>query len=245
MSDNKLCVISQPRYLPACNYIRRMHLCDLFIYLDTVQFSPRDYENRNQIKTPSGPIYLTIPVKQASRDQLIKEIKIDNSQSWQKKHLRAFQANYARAPYFKEHRDFLELTYEKQWEFLIDLNEHIIQYLIKALGIQCSFKRASEYPKVQASGQELLIELCKASGSDFYLSGPQGRNYIDNKSFEKNKIGLVYDDYQHPEYSQLWDNFTPYMNAFDLVFNKGPESFSILCGNNLSKEELLAKCDKP
>ena len=51
---------------------------DEFILFDDMQYTRRDWRNRNQIKTPQGPIWLTVPVKVKGRyDQTIRETEID------------------------------------------------------------------------------------------------------------------------------------------------------------------------
>jgi len=240
-SENKIAVISQPRYLPACNYIHRMTLCDIFIYLDTVQYTPRDFENRNKIKTPHGPIYLTVPVKRDYREQPLKEIKIDNSQNWGKKHWGAIRANYAGAPCFSQFADFFFSSYQKTWHYLIDLNEAIVNHLLQELKIQCQFVRASELTGYKNKGQDLLISLCRNVNATTYLSGPLGRNYIDEEKLKEAGIQLYYHDYQHPNYPQLWGGFIPYMGIVDLLFNCGPKSQGILMSGNVSKNYLHAK----
>src|SRR2546430_9198364 len=79
------CVISQPRFFPGLHYLHRMMVTDVFVVLDTVQFTPRHEENRAKLKGPQGPQWLTVPVRQSRRDQLIGEIRPDDTQPWPRK----------------------------------------------------------------------------------------------------------------------------------------------------------------
>ena len=168
-------LIGQPRYLPACNYLQRMALCDVFVWLDTVQYTKNDWENRNKIKTVDGPLWLTVPVQSAPREEKIHAIRIDNTQHWAKKHLESVRRAYAKAPFFKTHFPFLEAVYSKTWDRLMDLNLAMNDYFAAQLAIPCKFVRASDY-RTQGAGQDLLVELCRATGGPVYIYGPLGRD---------------------------------------------------------------------
>jgi hypothetical protein len=230
--------ISQPRYLPACNYIHRMVLSDIFVYLDNVKYSPRDWENRNKIKLNNGKAsWLSVPVFHEHSNQLIKDTKINNETNWAHKHLNTLLYNYAKAKYFDRYIDFFKDIYSRTWEYLTDLNICIIDYIIKQLGLSCRFIRASEMD-VNGKGQNLLIDICSKVGGDIYLSGPMGSNYIDNKTFETNEIKLVFHDYVHPVYPQIYGEFLPWMTFADLLFNCGDESIYYLNKENITKSQI-------
>ena len=233
-----ICVISQPRYLPACNYLHRMSLANTFIYLDTVQYSPKFWENRNKIKTKNGPVWLSVPVIRTSREMLIKDTVIDNSQPWQRKHWESIRQTYRHAPYFKLHADFFGDLYSRRFEYLSELNHQIICYLIKQLDLRCEFRWAHEF-NLDSRGPRLLIELCERVGGTVYLSGPAGREYIDAREFDGAGIAPLFHDYQHPEYPQLDGDFLPFMGGIDLLFNCGEESAKVLRSGNVSRDDVI------
>jgi hypothetical protein len=228
----KIVVISQPRYLPASNYLHRMTLCDIFIYLDTVQFTERDYENRNQIKTPQGSTWITVPVQHQHHKQPLKEISIHQTSRWNKNHWGTLQRNYARAAHFADHASFLKDLYSRPWDKLVELNYAILEYLVQVLDIRCTFLKASELKPMHHNGQELLIDLVRQVGGTHYLSGALGRNYIQEDTFRASNLRLSYHEYVHPVYPQLWGNFLPYMSVIDLIFNCGNQSREILLKAN-------------
>ena len=220
--------ISQPRYLPWLGYFHRIAVSDLFIYLDTVQYTPRDWENRNRIKTSRGPTWLTVPVKAGYR-AMIPEVTIDNDQPWQAKHWKTLSMNYSRAPYFREYEQALgEIYQQKTWPELTALNLRSTRILCEQLGLdKARFARASEIG-APGKGSELILNLCTAVGAKVYLSGSQGRNYLDEEKFRQAVIRVVYQDYVHPQYPQLFGGFAPFMAVPDLLFNCGPGSLDIL-----------------
>jgi hypothetical protein len=220
--------ISQPRYLPWLGYFHRIATSDLFIYLDTVQYTPRDWENRNKVKTDRGWTWLTVPVKAAYRT-LIPEVLIDNEQPWQHRHWKTILTFYSTAPHFHCYVERLRGIYEdRTWQSLTHLNVPLTGTLCECLGIaQARFAKASDIG-AQGRGSELILSLCKAVGATAYLSGSQGRNYLDQAAFHKAGISLLYQDYKHPVYPQLYGAFQPNMAVIDLLFNCGPDSLDLL-----------------
>src|SRR5258705_10086159 len=84
---------------------------DEFILLDEVQFTRRDWRNRNRIKTLTGPVWITIPVVAKGKYfQKISETEISDFE-WAERHWRTLSANYGKAPYFPMYREMLEQCY--------------------------------------------------------------------------------------------------------------------------------------
>ena len=70
--------IHQPHYLPWLGYFAKWAAADRFIFLDTVQYEKNGWQNRNRVKTPDGPRWLTVPVH-ARLGTPIREVTIDRS----------------------------------------------------------------------------------------------------------------------------------------------------------------------
>ena len=225
--------IMQPAYLPWIGYFDRIAACDLHIVLDDVMLersSKTRFTNRNKIRTAEGWIWLTVPVITAGLGQpLISEVRIDNGQPWAAKHWRSLLQNYARAPWFSEHRSWFQSCYHRNWENLAPLLLETTDYLLHAFCINTPWVCSS---RLNVSGQksELILNLCREVGADCYVSGPFGRDYLNQQAFAEAGIELVFHDYVHPVYTQTHSGFQPYMSSIDLLFNHGPESLSILTG---------------
>lgn len=220
--------IHQPMYLPWLGMFDRVQKCDLFILLDNVQYSKNYYLNRNKIKTPNGWIWLTIPIlTKGNFGQLIKDAEINNTVDWPKKHFLSICQYYKKAPYLSSYLSFLEKTYNKKWTYLSDLSEFMFMEILRFLSIKTPVKKASDL-KTEGKKEELVLNLCKQVGADEYLSGPDGKNYIDTQRWKEEDIKVSFHDYKHPEYSQLHGKFLPCMSIIDLFLNCGPESPNIL-----------------
>lgn len=227
--------VHQPQYLPWLGYFEKIAKSDCFVFLDCVQYKHREFQNRNQIRTPGGRLWLSVPViTKGNHQQLISEVLIDNSGSWQKKHWHSIVSAYGKAEYFDQHADFFQQVYLKtQWLRLTELNVFIIEYLLKQLEIKTPIQFESKIGTTKTS-TERIIELCKKLNADTYLSGAGGKDYMDEARFSQENIKLQYQQYVHSIYVQQHmaekKDFLPYMSIIDLLFNQGPASKNILIG---------------
>jgi hypothetical protein len=220
--------IHQPAYLPWLGYFDKIRRADLFIYLDTVQFQKNSFQNRNRIRTKSGPIWLTVPVKTRGvlYDTPLKDLQIDIGQHWQAKHLNALKMNYSRAPMFQSIFPRLEQYYKRPWERLADLCWEMMIEFNNMLGIGTRIVKASALRGVEGGKSTLVLNLCRAVGATSYLSGSLGRQYLKLDDFSAAGIDLVFQDFVHPTYSQQYRGFEPFMGVIDLLFCEAkPGSF--------------------
>jgi hypothetical protein len=224
--------IHQPNFLPWLGYFYKIVRSDVFVILDNVQYTKNSYINRNKIKTPNGEAWLTVPVITEGRfGQLIKDTKINNAVDWRKKHMGSLRVNYGRAPSFDFlFKDLESIYYEKEWQSLCGFNIRLIRWAAAQLGSKTHLVLASELG-VEGKGTELLINILKKVGGSAYLSGFGGSKYQDETAFEQHGIKLMYSDFRHPIYPQLWGDFVPNLSIVDLMFNCGPESLGVILGD--------------
>ena len=215
-----ICVISQPRLFPGLHYLHRMMVADVFVVFDTVQFNPRHEENRAKLKTPRGGEWLTVPMRQVSRDQLIRDTAIDNAQPWRRKAWGTIQNLYGKAPNFETYASAIQSILEAPHETLIDLDRASWEPALRLLGITCQFVRSSELP-VAGKGPRLLLDICKHLGADTYLSGGFGREYLDCAEFMQEGVEVMFHEYESPVYSQRHEGFVPFLSYLDVLFNVG------------------------
>ena len=226
--------ILQPSYLPWLGFFEQMHRSDQFVLYDDVQFTRRDWRNRNRIRVQEGSVWLTVPVIQKNKyEQSLLETKIDNSTSWKRKHLKSIRCHYSKTPFFDLYFPWCEKTFNREWNFLLDLSLETIQYLKEELKINTPLLRSSELGE-SGNKSERLISICKQLGATQYLSGESARNYISEKDFSDQGIGLEYQNYQHPEYPQRYEGFVPFLSTIDLLFNCGDKSMGFLKQTNFA-----------
>ncbi|MBN1880356.1 WbqC family protein [bacterium] len=222
--------ILQPGYFPWLGFFNQMACSDVFVYLDDVQFDRRGWRNRNRIKGPDGPIWLTVPVVQRGKfEQLLTETRIDNSQKWAFKHLKTIEFNYRTAPCFQDYFPELQQIITTSTEYLVDLDIALIEAHLRWLGLTgVRTMRASSLPVKNMDKTGRLVEICRLSGITDYISGPLCRNYLELNQFSESGIQVYLHDYHHPVYRQLHGEFVPFMGTIDLIMNEGPNSTGIL-----------------
>jgi hypothetical protein len=221
-------VILQPSYLPWLGYFEQMQKADVFVYYDDVQFEKGSWRNRNRIRTPEGCQWLTVPVLTKGKGfQSIHDITVNPAVAWQRKHIGSIRQHYSKAPFFDHYAEALFRIIDQPWRDLVDLDITLSECLKDQLCITTRTVRSSELG-VPGRSTRRLVDIIKTLGGNVFYEGRSGQNYIDVKAFEQAGIELVYQDYEHPEYNQIYDGFVPYMSVIDLLFNHGPDSLNIL-----------------
>lgn len=216
--------IHQPAYLPWLGYLDKITRADVFVFLDTVQYEKNSFINRNRIKTPQGPLWLTIPVKtKGHMSATLLDTGIDDSQPWRAKHLKSIAMNYRKAPKFEERYPKLEALLSIQESNLAGYCWQQLKFWLTEFNIRTRIVRSSELA-VASHKSDLVLNLCSHLGADQYLSGALGRGYINENDFDAAGISVSYQDFSHPVYSQLWGDFLPYMCVLDYWMNGGDKS---------------------
>jgi hypothetical protein len=196
------------------------------VILDTVQFKKNEFQNRNKVKMAQGGKWLTVPV--GYRFQMrIDEVLINNQTNWRHKHTQTLLANYRKAPHFDQTMTFVQEIYDREWELLTDLNTRCVVELCSVLGIDTSIRFAKEF-NLPGDPTGRLVRICQDLGATTYLSGAGGRGYLGTEQFDAAGIDVEYQEYDHPEYPQLFGAFEPYLTCLDLLMNCGQDSLDIL-----------------
>jgi hypothetical protein len=221
----KKVAILQSNYIPWKGYFDMIAAVDEFILYDDMQYTRRDWRNRNQIKTPQGVQWLTVPVQVKGKyDQKIRDTEIDGSK-WALAHWKSFVQNYSRAPHFAEISAWLEPLYlTKTYPHLSQLNRRFIEAVCDYLGIKTVISNSWDYAIIDGK-TERLADLCAQAGGTEYISGPAAKDYIEENVFNEHGIKLTWFDYSdYPEYPQLWGEFTHGVTILDLLFNCGKDA---------------------
>ena len=225
-------VVLQPGYLPWLGFFDQMRRADVFVYYDDVQYDKHGWRNRNRIKSPAGPHWLTVPVKHHGLGQpRILDVEIDARAPWARKHLGTLRQFYAKAPFFARRLPEIEDVLTRPWTHLVDLDLAVVAMMAGWLGIEKDTHRSSTLG-VEGEQSERLLKLCQHFGATRYLSGSAARDYLDVGLFEQHGVQVEWQDYQHPVYPQQFQEFVPYLSALDLLLNCGDDSRAYLEGRN-------------
>jgi hypothetical protein len=221
----KKVAIVQSNYIPWKGYFDMIAAVDEFILYDDMQYTRRDWRNRNQIKTPQGVQWLTVPVVVKGKyHQKIRDTEIDGSE-WASTHWKNLLSNYRRAEHFGEIAEWLEPIYlQESFDRLSQMNRRFIEAICAYLDINTKITNSCDYTLAEGK-TERLADLCLQAGGTEYVSGPAAKDYVDERVFSDLGIKLTWFDYTgYPEYPQLWGDFTHGVTILDLLFNCGKDS---------------------
>lgn len=221
----KRVAILQSNYIPWKGYFDMIAAVDEFILYDDMQYTRRDWRNRNQIKTPQGAQWITVPVEVKGKyHQTIRETKIVGT-DWTRTHWMTLGCNYRRAAHYEEIANWLEPLYLETAELgLSQINRRFLEAICAYLDIKTHISNSWDYDLIEGK-TERLVNLCKQVGATEYVSGSVAREYLDCKVFEQAKISISWFDYSgYLEYPQLWGDFVHQVTILDLLFNCGSNS---------------------
>jgi hypothetical protein len=226
-------------YLPWMGYFGFIEQADVFVFHDNIEFVRSSWQRRNQIKIPEDngeTEWLTVPIIK-DQGQNINEVEIKNESEWQSDHWRKIKQAYSEepvpygsehAPYFDEYADLIEPFFEREWNYLSELNTALITELSDALeNTNTEFRYASEMD-ISGSKTERVIDILETLGADEYVNGPSGKDYLDVEQFSKAGITLYWHEFEHPEYDQPYGAFQSHMSVIDFLFNVGPRAPELL-----------------
>ncbi|ASB94934.1 WbqC family protein [Bacillus subtilis] len=214
----------QSSYLPWYGFFEKIHKSDVFAIHDTAQFEKKGFLNRNRIKTSQGSMWLTVPLQMKNyKDIELRGMKIDQEQDWRKKHWMAIKMNYAKAPYFEEYQMFFKDVYQREWEYLHDLNMFIINFFLRELRISTPICYVSELECRNEKKSDFVLALCKELGADHYYSGSQGSDYLIESDFDRSGITIEYQQIRAIHYPQLFGEHIPHLSMLDMLMNCGAD----------------------
>lgn len=219
----------QPEHLPWLGYFHKMARADLYVIRDDCQYRKLYFQNRNAVIGPAGRVWATVPVRKTQPHYgPIHAVAIDNDQAWRRPYWSLLERTYREHPHFDRYKAELKDIVEYPFDRLAELNLVLIDFFRDVLAIRTPMVRCTA---LQATGDRtgILCNIALEVGADTYLSGPSGRDYLDEGVFAAAGVALAYHDFPHPVYPQAGrSTFTPQLSTLDLIMNCGPESRDVL-----------------
>lgn len=210
--------IHQPDFAPWLGFFDRLVDADLYVVFDDAQFLRRGWHHRDKILGPQGSQWLTVPVLKKGRyEQEIREVMIDDSSDWRRKHLKTLASVYGRRPGFDQVHQALQEIYHRRHTRLIDLNMDIIRWLLEVFNIPVEIRFASEL-KLKSRSTERLVDICRAYDATTYLTGTGARDYLDAHAFTQHNISVDWQEFHHPEWNQGRSSFLSGLSALDTLY---------------------------
>lgn len=166
-------------------------------------FQKQSFRNRSIIHGANGVLNLIIPLVKRGVRTKVKDVKIDNSQNWQKLHWRSIQSAYRSSPYFEYYENEFINFYKTKYNYLIDFNNQIQQSILKIMGIDVEIEMSNNYLETNNMDYRQILHPKKKPSE----------NYIET------------------EYIQVFSDrngFLPNLSIVDLLFNEGPNAINFL-----------------
>lgn len=233
-------VISQSMYFPWVGFLEQIRLADSFVRYDDVPFSKGSFTNRVQIKTATGPRWLTVPLSGLRLGQCIQDVYVDDSRNWRSQHRSQLVQAYRRAPFVVEMLALVDSVFAQPVTTLsqlatastlalteyFGLNPHLHQYDAATLGIA-------------GKSSQRVLGIVRSLGGTIYTTGHGAQNYLDHAAFEEAAVEVRYMQYNCSSYPQLHGEFTPYVSSLDLVANCGREGANLIRSQSIYWKEFL------
>jgi hypothetical protein len=223
--------IHQPNFMPWLKLVDKILASDVYVAYDTVQYTKTEYHARQKVKSVSGTVWLSVPVRHVRGvHQLIKDVRIDNSQPFRRKHLKMLRSTYERAPYFEELYPIVEDVYTRDQERLVDLNMDLIEAICSYLECPARIVRSSTLLPRDGDRTERVVELVNKAGGTEHLTSTYGADHqeMDWSRFLEAGIAIRSQRFEHPVYEQVGPGFVPHLAAIDMLFSCGRRTREIL-----------------
>lgn len=138
-------IVLPPGYWPRPDVFERLFRSDAAVVRDDAPFDPHGSCHRTRIKTPHGPLWLTVPVEPRMRyADPILELRIDNAAPWRRRHLEEIRRWYSDAPGFDWAFPVVDRILSRPWTYLIDLNLAALDGVCGLLDVHAEIARASQ-----------------------------------------------------------------------------------------------------
>ena len=212
--------VHQPGYWPWPRYVHKVMSADVFVYLDCVQFSKNGVQNRNKIKTPGGPRWLTLPVRHPL-GQSILEVRIADMTALEK-HWRTLSVHYGGTSGFRLWMHELEgLLRRIGNDSLCEVAIATTEWMLEKLGVTTRRMRASQLPGVGGQGSRLIASICRALGARRYLSGVGAIDYMSLADFAAEDCEVWVQQWGGCHYPQAHPaaGFVADLSTLDLLLN--------------------------
>lgn len=222
--------IMQPYFLPYIGYMQLMNAVDTFVLYDDVAFINRGWINRNKLLINGQEHLFTVPLKEASQNKRINEVRLADDPKWRGKLLKTIEQGYRKAPYYGTVMPVTEKIINFTTNSVADLVYNSLVELNQYLGLTTRLVASSSvYDNVQLKAQERILDICRQEGAKRYINPIGGTELYDKPAFRQAGIELNFIKAKRVDYPQFKNDFIPWLSVLDaLMFCDVPTVQSML-----------------
>ena len=217
-------------YFPWVGLLEQIRLADVFVHYDDVQYT-RGFYNRVQVKTAAGVQWMTVPLRDQHRGQLIDEVRIDESRDWRQEHRSLLCRAYGAAPFYRDLLQVVDDTFNTPTDSLAEVSRASMMTLVRYFDLDSHFLNSREF-EVPGHSSQRLHDITQRLHGSVYITGHGAKNYLDHELFERSGVAVEYMKYQCVPYTQLHGAFTPFVTGLDLVANCGRDGAKVLVSDS-------------
>lgn len=227
MTKVKVAII-QPSYFPWRGFFSIMSLVDTFVFFDDVQYTRRDWRNRNRFEINGDISWLTVPIKSHSRSSKINQIEVNNEINWQEKHLKTFSHSYGKTPYFHDAYNLFSEIKSCNQDSLSELTISTCKSVAEYLGLKPKFVTSSSLGVDAETPSKRLALITSGLSGSVYLSGPTASDYLDLEEFTNRKIQVSFKNHDYEPYPRANRKALGGLSILDLIAFQGPKAVDFL-----------------
>ncbi|WP_080239459.1 WbqC family protein [Spirosoma rigui] len=215
--------IMQPYFLPYIGYMQLMSAVDTFVLYDDVAFINRGWINRNKVLINGQEYLFTVPLKDASQNKRINEVKLADDPKWRSKLLKTIEQGYRKAPYYGVVMPLTEKVVNFATDSIAGLVHNSLVELNQYLGLTTRLVASSSiYENVHLKAQERILDICRQEGATRYINPIGGVELYDKPTFEQAGIELNFIKAKRVTYPQLSrgtqpTDFVPWLSVLDAL----------------------------
>lgn len=206
-------------YFPWIGFMSQLAMADVVIWLDDVSFSKGSFTNRIQIKGKSPSDWLTIPLHNKGKNQLICELQCADGNIRQMHYSKLY--NYFSNCTYRE--DALSL-FEQTW----DIDQPLFKTIIKSTELLMDKFLPRRPPTYLSSvlatsgaGSNRVLELVRKFNGTTYITGHGAKKYLDHEAFEQSGVSVKCMEYGPFAWPQQYGCFNPFVSSLDVIANVG------------------------
>lgn len=189
-------IITQSNYVPWRGWFAMIRRADVLVFLEDVQYTRRDWRNRNLIEVADKAKWLTIPVKSSGRYlELLDSMQVSDP-NWHQVHLSALKHAYSKSDPFESVFPILADAYQgvASETYLSAINRALLHEIFRLLGISV-VTQTSHGLAPGLSGSDRILGICRELRASTYITGPAARSYMDVDAFAGAGINIEWINY--------------------------------------------------